>query len=59
MWAYNSSNLTNDYIFCFNKNYIIPDATIAWLCSDTTYNIEAIYNTVQQKFKSHSTYQPA
>ena len=29
----------------------MPDATIAWLCSDATYNIEAIYNTVQQKFK--------
>ena len=26
---------------------------------DATYDIEAIYNTVQQKFKSHSTYQPA
>ena len=42
----------------------MPDATIAWLCSDATYNIEAIYilllyNIVQQKFKSHSTYQPA
>ena len=36
----------------------MPDATIAWLCSDATYNIEAIYNIVQQKFKSHSTYQP-
>ena len=22
----------------------MPDATIAWLCSDATYNIEAIYN---------------
>ena len=31
----------------------------AWLCSDATYNIEAIYNIVQQKFKSHPTYQPA
>ena len=24
-----------------------------------TYNIEAIYSTIQQKFKSHSAYQPA
>ena len=37
----------------------MPDKTIAWLCSDAMYNIEAIYNIVQQKFKSHSTYQPA
>ena len=37
----------------------MPDATNAWLCSDETYNIEAIYETVQQKFKYHSTYQPA
>ena len=37
----------------------MPDATTAWLCSDATYNIEAIYNTVQQKFKSHSAYQLA
>ena len=37
----------------------MPDATIAWLCSDKTYNIEAIYNTVQQQVKSHSTYQTA
>ena len=37
----------------------MPDATIAWLCSDAKYNIEAIYNIVQQKFKSHSTYQSA
>ena len=39
----------------------MPDATIARLCShcDGTYNIEAIYNIVQQKFKSHSTHQPA
>ena len=39
----------------------MPDASIVWLCSDTTYNIEAIYNTVQQKYKSHSItiYQPA
>ena len=28
----------------------MPDATIPWLCTDATYNIEAIYNTVQQKF---------
>ena len=60
MSTYNSSNFTNDYIFCFNKSqYDMPDATIAWLCSDATYNIEAIYNTVQQKFESLSTYQPA
>ena len=32
----------------------MPDATIAWLCSDATYNITAIYNIVQQKYKSHS-----
>ena len=37
----------------------MSDATIAWWCSDATYNIEAIYNIVQQKFKSHATYQPA
>ena len=37
----------------------MPDATIAWLYSDATYNIEALYNTVPQKFKSHSIYQPA
>ena len=37
----------------------MSDATIAWLCSDATYKIEAIHNTVQQKFKSLSTYQPA
>ena len=37
----------------------MPDATIAWLYSDATYTIEAIYNTAQQKFKSHFTYQPA
>ena len=37
----------------------MPDTTIAWLCSDATYYIEAIYNTEQQKFKSHSTYQHA
>ena len=37
----------------------MPDATILWLCSDATYTIEAIYNTVQQKFKYNSTYQPA
>ena len=39
----------------------MPDATIAWLCSDAKYNIEPIYNTVQQKFKSQATctYQPA
>ena len=37
----------------------MPDATIAWVCSDTTKNFEDIYNIVQQKFKSHSTYQPA
>ena len=37
----------------------MPDAAIAWLCSDAMYNIEAIYNTVQQTFKSNSTYQPA
>ena len=37
----------------------MPDAAIAWLCSDATYNIEAIYNIVQQKFEFHSTYQPA
>ena len=37
----------------------MSDATIRWLCSDATYNIEAIYNVVRQKFKSHSTYQPA
>ena len=37
----------------------MPDATIAWLCSDATYNIEALYDTEQQKFKSNSTYQPA
>ena len=37
----------------------MPDATIAWLCSAATYNIEAIYNIVQQKFKYLSTYQPA
>ena len=24
----------------------MPDATIAWLCSDATYNIEAIYSSV-------------
>ena len=30
----------------------MPDATIAWLRSDATYNIEAIYNIVQQKFKT-------
>ena len=30
--------------------WYLPDATIAWLCSDATYNIEAIYNIVQQKF---------
>ena len=30
----------------------MPDATIAWLCIDMTYNSEAVYNTVQQKFKS-------
>ena len=29
------------------------------ICSDATYNIEAIYKIVQQKFKSHSTYQLA
>ena len=33
----------------------MPDATIAWFCIDATYNIEAIYNFAQQKFKSHST----
>ena len=37
----------------------MPDVTIAWLFSDAAYNIEAVYNTVQQKFKSHSTHQPA
>ena len=37
----------------------MPDATIAWIYSDATYNIEDIYNIVQQKFKSHSTYQAA
>ena len=26
----------------------MPDATIEWLCSDATYNIEAIYNIVAQ-----------
>ena len=36
----------------------MPDATIAWLCIDMVYNIEAIYNIVQQKFKSYSTYLP-
>ena len=35
----------------------MPDVTIA--CSDAAFNIEAIYNTVQEKFKSHSTHQPA
>ena len=34
----------------------MPDVTIARLCSDAAYNIEAIYNAVQQKFKSHSTH---
>ena len=29
----------------------MSDATIAWLCSEATYNIEAIYYNVQQKFK--------
>ena len=37
----------------------MPDATIAWLCSDAMYIIDAIYNIVPQKFNSHSTYQPA
>ena len=37
----------------------MPNATIAWLSSDATYNIEAIYNIVQQTFKSHSTYHPS
>ena len=37
----------------------MPDVSIALLCSDAAYNIEAIYSTVQQKFKSHSTQQPA
>ena len=37
----------------------MPDATIAWLWSDATYNIEAIYNIVQHKLKSYSTYQSA
>ena len=36
----------------------MPGVTIAWLCSDAVYNIEAIYNTVQQKFKSHSMISP-
>ena len=31
----------------------MPDVTIAWLCSDAAYNIDGIYNTVQQKFKSN------
>ena len=37
----------------------MPDTTIACLYSDATYTIEAINNTAQQKFKSHSIYQPA
>ena len=37
----------------------MPDVTLAFLCSDAAYNIEAIYNTVQQMFKSHSTHKPA
>ena len=51
---YNSSNFTKDYIFCFNKNNMIHAwwNYIVWLCSDATYNIEVIYNTVQQKFKN-------
>ena len=32
--------------------WYIPDTTIAWLCNGVTYNIEAMYNFVQQKFKS-------
>ena len=35
------------------------DAIIARLYSGATYTIEAIYNTAQQKFKSHSSYQLA
>ena len=27
----------------------MPDAAIAWICSDATYNTEAIYNIVQQR----------
>ena len=27
----------------------MPDAAIAWLCSDATYNIEAIYITLYSK----------
>ena len=41
---------TNIFSVLIKTILYMPDATIAWLCSDATYNIEAIYNTVQQKF---------
>ena len=38
---------TTIFSVLIKRIWYIPDATIAWLCSDATYNIEAIYNTVQ------------
>ena len=60
MWEYYSSiSSTTIFSVLINQIWYIPDAIITWLCSGATYNIEAIYNIVQQECKSHSTYQPA
>ena len=52
---YNTPNFINGNIFCFNKKYML-DATGLPRGSAVRCNIVATYSTLQQNFKSHSTY---